>query len=391
MANPRRTATVLIAAALTSAALFIFKINGDMVDFNVNYAAGDRLVHGETLYRASDEHYQFKYAPFCAMIYAPLSLLPPAAARAIWYALVLTSTAGMILLTIRLIRGNDAAVEGGLGPRVSALLAGLVLAKFILREIQLGQINAIITVLMLLVIFNLYKDETNKPAVGRAAASGLLWGLATAMKPYSLIFLPYFLLKRRWNILWPALLFLGLSLIAPAVYYGFPGNLAVHVEWITTLMRSTSTLLDSQDNVSLLAWLTKWTGDPGLAQMGFVFFLLALVLLVFFFIRRRREKTGSVVPEGALLLLLVPLISPLGWDYTFLSSILAVAIVFRHLHRFPKIGRLFLILNFTVIGLSLFDLLGRKAYAVFMSASVLTLNFLVIVVAMVSLRWTRKI
>ncbi|MDD8029884.1 MAG: hypothetical protein PHE62_10090, partial [Acidobacteriota bacterium] len=110
MANPRRTATVLIAAALTSAALFIFKINGDMVDFNVNYAAGDRLVHGETLYRASDEHYQFKYAPFCAMIYAPLSLLPPAAARAIWYALVLTSTAGMILLTIRLIRGNDAAV-----------------------------------------------------------------------------------------------------------------------------------------------------------------------------------------------------------------------------------------------------------------------------------------
>ncbi len=388
MAIPRRTAVIVIAAIGVAAALFVFKINSDMVDFNVNYAAGNRLVHGETLYRVSDEHYQFKYAPFCAMIYAPLALLPPTAARAIWYVLVLAAIAGILCLTTRLL--GRTAEPGGRSAWNAALFAGLVLAKFILREIQLGQINAIITAILLLMVFNLERDEMKRSG-GRAAAAGFLWGLATAMKPYALIFLPYFLLKRRWNILWPALLVLGLSLIAPAAYYGFPGNLAVHTEWISTLMSSTSALLDSQDNVSLLAMLTKWTHDPGFAQLGFAVSLLALFLVVYLFIRRKPRRPDARVSEMALLLLLMPLISPLGWDYTFLSSILAVALVLQHLRDLPKIVRLGLALNFAVIGLSLYDLLGRKAYVAFMSASVLTLNFLIIVGVLVFLRWTRRI
>jgi hypothetical protein len=388
MRIPRRTAVILIATSVVAAALFILKINKDMVDFNVNYAAGDRLIHGETLYRISDKHYQFKYAPFCAMIYAPLALLSPTAARAIWYVLVLAATAGSLCLAARLLAPADE--QGGRSARNAALLAGLVLMKFFLREIQLGQINAIITALLLLMVFNLVRDEAKRSS-GRAAAAGFLWGLATAMKPYALIFLPYFILKRRWNILWPALLVLGLSLIVPAVYYGFPGNLAVHMEWISTLSRSTSNLLDSQDNVSLLAMLTKWTHDPGFAQLGFAVFLLALVIVVYLFVRRSPGRPNTVVPETALLLLLIPLISPLGWDYTFLSSVLAVALVLQHIQELPKIARIGLVLNLAVIGLSLYDLLGRRAYAAFMSASVLTLNFLIIVGVMVYLRWMRKI
>ncbi|MCX6565237.1 MAG: glycosyltransferase family 87 protein [Candidatus Aminicenantes bacterium] len=388
MRIPRRTAVILIAASGVAAALFILKINKDMVDFNVNYAAGDRLIHGETLYRTSDKHYQFKYAPFCAMIYAPLALLSPTAARAIWYVLVLAATAGSLCLTARLLAPADE--QGGRSARNAVLLAGLVLAKFFLREIQLGQINTIITFLLLLMVFNIVRDEAKRSS-GRGAAAGFLWGLATAMKPYALIFLPYFILRRRWNILWPALLVLGLSLIAPSAYYGFPGNLAVHMEWISTLSRSTSILLDSQDNVSLLAMLTKWTHDPGFAQLGFAVFLLALVIVVYLFVRWSRGRPNAVVPETALLLLLIPLISPLGWDYTFLASVLAVALVLQHIQELPKIVRFGLILNLAVIGLSLYDLLGRRAYAAFMSASVLTLNFLIIVGVMVCLRWTRRI
>jgi hypothetical protein len=221
--------------------------------------------------------------------------------------------------------------------------------------------------------------------------AGILWGLATALKPYALIFLPYFLLKRRWNILWAGLLVLGLSLIAPAAYYGFDGNMIVHQEWISSLSSSTPALLGSQDNVSLMAMLTKWTHDPGLSQLVYGLILLALILVVYLFIRRGRTRPAATVPEAALLLLLIPLISPLGWDYTFISSVLAVAILILNLAVFPKIVRVFLILNFAVIGLSLYDLMGKKAYASFMSASVLTINFLLIVGVLVYLRWTRKI
>jgi len=386
MRFPRRSALLWIIVAVSlSAGLFVLKINRDMVDFGVNYAAGDRLIHGETIYRTSDEHYQFKYAPFCAMIYAPLALLPPTAARVIWYVLVLAATAGLLMSTYRLLGSKNPC-----GARTATILAALVLAKFFLREVQLGQINAIITALLFGMVIHLVRDE-EKRSKGRSVLAGFLWGLATALKPYALIFLPYFLLKRRWNILWPALLVLGVSLIAPSAYYGFNGNLLVHEEWISSLSRSTPALLDSQDNVSLLAMFTKWTRDPGLAQMLFGIILLVLILTVYMFVRRGRILPAPAMPEAALLLLLIPLISPLGWDYTFISSVLAVALVFRHLPAFPKIVQAGLIINFAVIGLSLYDLMGRKAYAAFMSASALTLNFLLLVVVLVVLRWTRKI
>jgi hypothetical protein len=371
-----RSGWVWIAAAvLLSAVLFGLKVNRDMVDFGVNYAAGDRLVHGETLYRVSDEHYQFKYAPFCAMIYAPLSMLPPTAARAVWFLLVLAATGILLRSTIRLLGPDDV----GLKAPVSTLLASFVLAKFFFREIQLGQINAIVTALLMIMAVNMTRDGADR-SKGSSILAGLLWGLATALKPYALIFLPYFILKRRWNILWPALLVLGFSLIAPAAYYGFDGNLLVHEEWISSLSRSTPALLGSQDNVSLLAMFSKWFGNPVPAQLSYGITLLILILVVFLFVRRGRFLAAPTMPETALLLLLIPLISPLG-----------VALIIRRLPSFPVPIRTAMIINFAVIGLSLYDLMGRKAYSAFMAASVLTLNFLLLVGVLVALRWTRKI
>jgi hypothetical protein len=238
-------------------------------------------------------------------------------------------------------------------------------------------------------ILNLRIDETTRSPV-RVAAAGFLWGLATALKPYAVIFLPYFILKRRWNILWPALLVLGVSLFAPAVYYGFAGNLAVHEEWISSLSRSTPALLDSQDNVSLLALLVKWTGDRGLSQPIYAFGVLLLALFVYAFIRRGRGLPKALLTESALLLLIIPLISPLGWDYTFISSILAVALLLQRFRDIPRLGKIVLGMNFAVVALSLYDLLGRRLYAEFMAASIPTINFLILAGFLAYLRRTRK-
>jgi len=385
MSVPRRT--LLIGAAvcvLACAALFVFRIRKEMVDFSVNYAAGDRLLHGETLYRVTDEHFQFKYSPFCAILYIPPALLPLTAAKAVWFAGVILASFALFRLTGRLLSGLDGRISRG-----AVLVAGLILAKFLLREIQLGQINAILTAILMLMVARLVP----KPAAGashRDQAAGLLWGVASALKPYALIFLPYFILKRRWNVLWPALLVLGSSLIAPSLYYGFAGNLTVHEEWISSLSRSTPGLLNSQDNVSLLAMLVKWTGDRILSQPVYAVIVLLLAVLVFLFIRRGRDYPNHVIPEAALLLLLIPLISPLGWDYTFISAFLAVALILHRFPDFPFAGRVFLGLNFGIIALSIYDLMGRKAYAAFMAASVPTLNFVILAGALCFLRWARK-
>jgi len=381
-----RSRTRLLAAGIVLAAAlaFAFRVEKRMVDFTVNYTAGDRLGRGETLYRTEDEHYQFKYSPYCAMIYLPLSLLPLPAAKGLWFALTVAATAAVIILTRRLV-----------GPRpeglvwASAVWPAVVLAKFFVREIDLGQINALVTAVLLGMTVLLAQDEARR-SPGKAALAGFLWGTAVAMKPYAAIFLPYFFVKRKWNALWSGLLVLALSFFAPAAFYGFPGNLTVHLEWIESLSRSTPSLLASQDNVSILAFLAKKTSDLGLARLVYGGTVLALALAVLLFIRRGRTRPGSLFAEAGLLLMLIPLVSPLGWDYTFLAAFPAAALVVAHFRAFPPAFRILLAANFAVIGLSLYDLLGLEAYAAFMNASVLTLNFLVLGAALVALRFSGK-
>jgi hypothetical protein len=215
-------------------------------------------------------------------------------------------------------------------------------------------------------------DEAARPSSGRQIAAGLLWGFAAALKPYAVIFLPYFVLKRKWRTLAAGAGVIAASLAVPALFYGLAGNGTVIKEWIASLSRSTPGLLAAQDNVSLLAFLMKWTNGSAAASMV-----------------RGRGIRRAAVGESALLLLFIPLISPLGWDYTFLSAFAAVALVVGGKEAFPNPARYVLAANFLVVALALYDLLGRRFYAEFMSWSVPTVNFLVIAGALFYLRWKK--
>lgn len=392
MASPQKSRLILaLAAGLLFLVLFLGKIKNEMHDFQVNYTAGYRLGQGETIYRPwkpdtgweNDGHWQFKYSPFSAFVYLPLSWMPLAAAKGIWFLMIVLSMAALFLFSVK-----AAAFPPGLGIG-AALLAVLILVKFFLRELQLGQINAIITAMLMGMTALLVKGE-NAPNPGRDRSAGLLWGLAFALKPYAAIFLPYFAVKKRWRTLAAGILAAAVSLIIPALFYGFRGNLAVLREWISSLSESTPALFTSQDNVSLLACFSKWTGQPPLAAILFGTAVALLAVLTFVFILRGKNAPGSVFPECALLLLLIPLISPLGWDYTFLAAFPAVVIVLRRFADFSKAWKILLMIDFAVIGLSLYDLLGRRLYSHFMSWSIPTLNFLILAAAVFYLRFKRS-
>lgn len=350
-----------------------------MIDFGVNYKAAQRLRLSETLYRMEDGHYQFKYPPFAAFLYLPLSLLPFAWAKAIWYFVVFFSSVLVFYLSKKLVnQGRDR----GLG---LALFPPLVLVKYFLRELQLGQINAFLTLVFLIMVW-LFLSGERLSSLSQERWAGGLWGLATALKPYALVFLPYFPLKKKWQALAPGLLLLLLALMAPSLFYGFPGNWAVLKEWISTLSKSTPPLFTSQDNISLVAFWMKWTGDRKLSLILFSVVIVLLAVYFLFLVLKGRKLPRSLILESSILLILIPLISPLGWDYTLLSSALGVTIIFHYFARFPKFWRIVLGLNFCVIAFSLYDLLGRNLYSVFMSWSVLTLNFMILIGALSYLR-----
>lgn len=371
MALKRTSVLLLIFGFLLFLFLFLLKIQEEMVDFEVCYKAGERIQWGETLYRVEDGHYQFKYSPFSSLLFLPVAFLPLSSAKVIWYFVVLFSLAGMSIISQRMVEPER---KSSLFFRI---LPSLILAKFFLRELQLGQINAFISLILLLAIWQLLSSE-NPSSSTREKGAGLLWGLATALKPYALIFLPYFLLKKKWHALWPGLAILGLSFLAPSFFYGFSGTFRVLREWIRTLRASTPPLLDSQDNTSLIAFFLKWTGNQKLSATLSAAVILVLASAFLFLILKGKELPQSILLESSMLLVFIPLISPLAWDYTFLSSILGITIVLKHFFAYSKFWRIVLIMNFSVIALSLYDLLGRTLYATFMSWSVVTLNFLIL-------------
>jgi hypothetical protein len=374
---------LILFAFVIFLSLFLLKVQEHMIDFEVNYKAGKRLGGGESLYQVEDGHFMFKYLPSSALLYLPLSFLPLNVAKAFWYFIVAFCLCSLVYVSAKII---------ALEERKSVYLLifpPLILARYFLRELHLGQINALVTMILLFMIWFLIYKKNTMPSK-KDVYAGLLWGLATALKPYALIFLPYFLLKKKWKSLLSGAGFLFLALLIPAAFYGFRGNIIILKEWISTLSRSAPALLASQDNISIIAFFMKWTENQNLSFLlsGLVMVLLAFLVLAVILIGRKIDR--SPVLECSILLILIPLISPLGWDYTLLMSVLGVTIIIRNFSGYSKFWRGFLVFNFFIITFSLYDIMGRDLYAGFMSWSVITINFLILIGFLMHLRF-RKI
>ena len=369
MAAKRSAALLVLAAIVLFSLVFLIRMKDEMADFEVNYKAGQRIRSGETLYRTADGHWQFKYLPFSAFLYVPLTLLPLALAKAVWFGLIVAASVSIIVISSKLI---DYKYDTFLSP---VLVTVLVMGRYFFREIQLGQINALITFLLVALIWLLARSQT----AAAAAVGGALGGLATALKPYALVFFPYFALRKKWTALALGLAVLSLAIFAPALSYGWKGNLIVLGEWRSSLATSTPSLLSSQDNVSLIGFLMKRTHDQSVSLVVYGIILAALGGLVLFLLHRGSRLSQSTVLDGFLLLALIPLISPLGWDYTFLCAAPAVMLICRHYDKYRPFWKGFLVFNFLIISLSLYDLMGRGLYATFMSSSIITLDFLALV------------
>ena len=362
--------------------LFLFRVKNDMIDFQVNYEAGKRLRLAETPYRFEDGHYMFKYLPSSAFLYLPLSYLPLDLAKGIWYFFIIFCSLALIRLSFLLVPSTT------IKSKWLMVIPPLILIKYFLREIDLGQINTLVTLILLIMVWNLYR-QTNERSHKEDIYAGLLWGLAVALKPYALIFLPYFLLKGKWRTLLSGMCILSIATFIPSLYYGLKGNFIVLNEWISTLSQSTPTLFTTWDNISIIAFFNKWTGDPKLSLVLTVIFLsvLAFLVLLLMILGKRVEK--AAILECSVLLILIPLASPLGWDYNLLMSILGIMIIVYYFPYYTKIWRTVLVCNFLIIFFSVYDIIGKDLYSTFMSLSLTTLNFLALIGYLAFLRFKK--
>jgi hypothetical protein len=363
------------AAALMFALTFTEKISRKMPDLEVYWTAAVRARTAEPLYRAEDQHYQFKYLPAFAVLAIPGGLLPLSVAKGGWFALSILLLVALIALSLALL--PERRKPGWL----IVIVTLLAMAKFFGHELALGQVNILLAVVVVLALAALGDGRRET----EAAAGGMM-ALAIVVKPYAVIFLPWLIARRRAASIVAILAGLSAVLTLPALVYGIDGDLELHRAWWRTVTDSTAPNLANADNVSVAAMYAKWMG-PGRTATALAVATTVLLLASagFVFLRRRRLPFPEGL-EGAMLLTLIPLLSPQGWDYVFLVSTPAIVFLVNYEDRLPRVVRVLAMVAVAVIGLSLYDVMGRAAYGAFMALSIISLCYLVVIGALCVLR-----
>ena len=145
-------------------------------DFEVYYRAAERLLSGAELYRIKEDgHFIFKYSPFFAVLFIPLTFL----------GLPLSKVLFFFFLSFCLFFVVDSLVLEGSGKKTSKkdyyvvyFLTLLIASDLWTRDLKLGQVNVIMLALLILVSRFLSSKEKGK--------ASFLWSICLFIKPYSI-------------------------------------------------------------------------------------------------------------------------------------------------------------------------------------------------------------
>lgn len=197
---------VRIAQRLAIALLFgtmlirVALIAGDwnFGDINAYWLAAHRLRDGEPLYLSNlspDSYQVFRYAPWFAWAWVPLTYLPRALVDWGWAA-ILAASSGAILLGLARLR------------TAAAWCLALIIAPWLLSLVQVGNVQPLIVAAL---------------AFGMSRRSGPLWiALAAAMKGVPLLFGLVYLARREWVRITLSVV-ATIVLLAPLLLYDLSG------------------------------------------------------------------------------------------------------------------------------------------------------------------------
>ena len=363
---------VLALLGATNYGIVRFPRGRQLVDFEVYSRAGGRLSAAEPLYRADDGHFQFKYLPAFAFGALPFAKIDQDTAKAAWF----TLTFGLMVAFIR--RSVRALPDRRMRERSLSWLTFLFLGRFYVAELSLGQANVLFGLLLILAL--------TAVQAGRFGRAGVLIAVATFVKPYGILLFPWLAVVGGLPAAATSTAAVVLGLALPATVYGWRGNIALLGDWYRTVTDTTPENLMFGQNISVTAMWTKWLGlGPAAFALGAVTGLALVAVVVWVWAMRTRVAAPEYL-EFALILLLIPLLSPQGWDYILLLGTPAVACL---LDRFREIARPWQIVmgaTLLLVGFTIFDLVGRAMNDVVARSGLITIGAMVFVAGLVNLR-----
>jgi len=327
-------------------------------DFNVYYFASHEVIEGRNPYQNSmGEWTPYLYPPLLAELILPLALLPLPVAAYLWFLISAASVLVAVWMSVMLVdSGKDQCISLYGRPSVAATLPDestrgcqgrlpvqgvekklseinyievsiaiislIVLARFILDNFELGQVN---TVVMMLAIAHIYLHSKK-----RKLASSLALALAVSIKLTPALLIAYHLAKREWRFAVQCSAMIVLLLTLSFAPFGSNAS-AAFSEFINRTVRNEQGFdLAYAGNQSLRGALARRTDSTPEAEPSqserrptdAIALTLSLLLLALALIAAAlaRDTLSAVAPIFCCMILL----SPLAWKAHFVMLLLPV-------------------------------------------------------------------
>jgi hypothetical protein len=345
----------------------------EMVDLAVPRTAAARFATGQPLYRPEDGHYQYKYLPAFAAFMIPFTWVSKVVAEVMWLALTMAMTWALLRMSL------SALPERRRSTKVLIWVTLLLMGKFLVKELGFGQFNLPVALLML--------GGVIAAQQARAYTAGALVGAAVFVKPYALVLVPWLALTLGWRAIATFSVAIAAELALPIVSYGWQGNLVLLGEWYRTVTETTAPNLMAHENISFASMWAKWIEPGRTAAMLALASTIAAMAAGLALLWRRRQVAEPNYLEGAYFFVLIPLLSPQGWDYVLVLALPAyMCLVDRWLELSPA-WRATTLTGFFLTSFTIFDLLRRPLYIHLMELAAVSVGAILLAASLMRLRW----
>ncbi len=314
----------------------------DFADFRVNHYTAEKLIKGENIYDdiayREDGIANFKYPPIVAVLFYPLGFLGKNSAAIIWLLF------SYILIIFFFYWSSRLIFAEGFKNRSRNwvyFLAALFSLRFFAHNFDEGQVNFLMMSTLVLSLFLLNKKKN--------FFSGISLGFSSLVKYMSVIFLPYFVFKRKLKVIFYFLLALVIFFYLPALVLGLEYNNSLQKSFFPFLCKTSLDFnsMSTHENQSLIAMAMRFLSSfseykvnflkLSQLQLGFVigasFMLLYMVIL---FPSSPRLKNQSQFREAlnyAMLFICVALFNPNAWIHAFIFLVFPFMVCLYYLFK----------------------------------------------------------
>ncbi|MFP2960853.1 glycosyltransferase family 87 protein [Myxococcus sp. 1LA] len=314
-----RWAWWLVVAVLAVAAVAVGQHPRRGVDFRVYLMAAERFWEASDIYRLSDGHMPFKYAPITAPLFLPFTLLPARAAVALWNLGSIAALIAVAQLTARAARSTRNGSPWAWAP----VLTTLTLLPAFTFELFYGQVDAVILLLILLSTWGAERGQVWRP--------GAAFAVAFLLKPPAALVGLFFLWRRHWRVIGATAVVGGVLTLPTLARYGWDGTLAQFHLWSDTLARTTPPWALQHNTQGLPTLLLALVYPPDTVVLPGAMSLAQAVAMLLFVAAVVWARPGPA-DLIAVCCLGVTLLSPLAWraNYVLAWPLIHAALESRH-------------------------------------------------------------